>query len=352
LEEQVFRLGRAGREVRPFATAAAVHCRGYSEPLQRALVDFGAEDSFGKAVERMREHYGIEVPPSAVRTFTEVHGAALAEAAEPLLTELDAAGGVAQLITETDGSMVPIVTTGPLEADGPSDTDRRKQRKLDWREARLCLAREPEKVTARYGACFGEAEAAGAVWLDCVIRAGGSAATQLHCLGDGAAWIADQVEKRFGAQTPYLCDFYHVSEYLAAAAVPLVAAQPVPVTSKSWLAWAQGELKENRAAVVLSALAPQVEAVTVADKEAPIRACYRYLDNRRDQLDYRSALAAGLPIGSGEIESSHRSVIQERLKIAGAWWLAGNVPKMLALRVARANGEWPAYWSSPTRANA
>lgn len=95
---------------------------------------------------------------------------------------------------------------------------------------------------------------------------------------------------------------------------------------------------------MLAELAPKVELAAVRDEEAPIRACFRYLDKRRDQLDYRSAIEAGLPIGSGEIASSHRSVIQERLKISGAWWLEENVPKMLALRVARANGEWQSYW--------
>ena len=74
----MFRLGRAGVELRPFATAAEVKCRGYSQPLPRVLVDFGAEESFGRAVERVREHYGIEVPQSAIRTQTESHGAALA----------------------------------------------------------------------------------------------------------------------------------------------------------------------------------------------------------------------------------------------------------------------------------
>ena len=57
-------------------------------------------------------------------------------------------------------------------------------------------------------------------------------------------------------------------------------------------------------------------------------------------------MAAGLPIGSGEIESAHRYVIQIRLKIAGAWWKIENLDKMLALRVLRANGGWGDYWSS------
>ena len=169
----------------------------------------------------------------------------------------------------------------------------------------LCLARETEQVTARYGACLDQAEQAGAVWLDCVIRAGAGAQTPLHCLGDGALWIAAQSEKRFGEQASYLCDFYHVSEYLAAAAVPLAGSQ-----SKHWLGWAQRRLKENRLTEVLSELAPKVELPGVKDEEAPVRACFRYLDKRRHQLAYQRAIEAGLPIGSGEVESGHRQTIK------------------------------------------
>lgn len=335
----MFRLGRAGKELRPFSAAAEVNCRDYSQPLQRVLVDFGAEKSFVRAVKSVREHYGIEIPASAIRQQTELHGAAMATAAEPLWTEFGPAAGVPLLLSETDGSMVPIVTTG-VDADGKRVGDRRKGRSLSWQEARLCLAREPGQVTARYGACLGDAEQAGAVWLDCVLRAGAGRQTHVHCVGDGALWIAAQTEKRFGEQASYLCDFYHVSEYLAAAAVPLAGSQ-----SKQWLGWAQGLLKDNRLREVLDELASKLEVPAVGAAEAPVRACFRYLSNRRDQLNYRSALASGLPIGSGEVESGHRSVIQERLKISGAWWGADNAAKMLALRVTRANGEWQSYWS-------
>jgi len=36
-----------------------------------------------------------------------------------------------------------------------------------------------------------------------------------------------------------------------------------------------------------------------------------------------------LPIGSGEVESAHRYVIQERLKLPGAWWAHPNAQAML-----------------------
>jgi hypothetical protein len=41
---------RSGRpQIRPFCESAQVKCRGYSEALQRALTDFGADDAFAAA---------------------------------------------------------------------------------------------------------------------------------------------------------------------------------------------------------------------------------------------------------------------------------------------------------------
>ena len=91
---------------------------------------------------------------------------------------------------------------------------------------------------------------------------------------------------------------------------------------------------------MLKALRPYREADPVPDKSAPVRCAYRYLHNRPEQLDYKGAIAAELPIGSGEIESAHRYVIQQRLKRAGSWWKAENAEAMLALRVLRENQDW------------
>jgi len=62
---------------------------------------------------------------------------------------------------------------------------------------------------------------------------------------------------------------------------------------------------------VMAALSPHLEAADVLDPEAPVRQCHRYLSHRRDQLDYQDAIARNLPIGSGEIESVHRCVVQQ-----------------------------------------
>ena len=324
--------------MRPFSLRAGVGSRSYSRPLQRALTDFGADEPFAEVVKKMREHYGVEVSISAVREITESHGERMREQQEDqLIGQLGPEAGWERMITEADGSLVPIVRNDA--AIGSPSADRRKRKELIWREARLCLAHEPGQLTARYAATLGDVEATGARWLGCVARAGAGTRTQIHCIGDGAAWIALQAKRSLGPQASYLVDFYHVSQYLSGAAASIA-----PTGTAAWRQQQQARLKENDPEAVLAELRAHLEPAPTPDAEAPVRACHRYLTNQREHLDYRSALAQNLPIGSGEVESGHRYVIQARLKRAGAWWKEENAEKMLALRINRANGEWASYW--------
>ena len=75
-----------GQLVRPFSTSAEVACRSYSPLLQRRISDFGSDKSFGKAVEKMNEHYGIVVPESSIRLITQKHGENL-EASDTVVSE-------------------------------------------------------------------------------------------------------------------------------------------------------------------------------------------------------------------------------------------------------------------------
>lgn len=325
--------------MRPFASTAQVKCRGYSLGLERVLADFGADLAFAQVPVKVREHYGIEVSVSAVREVSERHGAALQRdvAVVPRLP----ARGLRRAIAEMDGSMIPVVQIAEGVGDG------RRRRQVCWQEARLCLAGVPDSQQRFYGATLGSVEQAGREWKAAAVRAGVGLSTHVHCVSDGAAWIINQAQQQFGSQATYVVDFYHVSEYLAAAAKAVA-----PAAQASWLRRQQECLKANQVELVLAQLAPVAEPASVASSEAPVRACVRYLQNHIEHLDYQTALSEGLPIGSGEIESGHRTVIQARLKISGAWWRVENAAKLLALRVARANGEWESYWKQQRQAHA
>ena len=237
--------------------------------------------------------------------------------------------------------MGPRVETAGPGAGDDAPLDRRKTRQLRWTEARLCLAQAPGSMTPRFGATMESVEVAGDRVWECAVAAGFGRQTRVHGLGDGAPWITDQIDRTFGAHATYLIDFYHLCDYLAAAAE--VVAGPGKAV---WMEAQKTALKANRWPDVLDTLQHCVEPDSVAEQNAPVRACYRYISNRPDFLDYQRALAAGLPIGSGAIESAHRYVIQNRLKRAGAWWTLDNLNNMLALRVLRANREWDEYWNS------
>lgn len=184
---------------------------------------------------------------------------------------------------------------------------------------------------------------AGQQLFGCATRAGFGARTPIHAVGDGAPWIADQVEDPFGAQGSYLLDFFHVCDYLSAAAKAIVVDAD---GQKRWMDEQKIRLKTQRADELLQGLQAHLEEPDVEDSNAPVRQCHRYLSHRREQLNYQGALERDLPIGSGEIESAHRHIVQQRLKRPGAWWRAANAEHMLALRLNRANRQWDGYWAT------
>jgi hypothetical protein len=300
--------------------------------LQRVLTDFGAEESFVDASKKVREHYGLELPVSGARVHTLAHAKAMGAVAHASPQH-----PVKTVVTEMDGSMLPIVETATNEG-----IDRRKAKQLFWREARLCCARSQDEVNCVYGATFGTVKIAGLLWQQIAQAAGVGPDTHVHGLGDGAPWIVSTFEEQFGSgkdsKATYTVDFHHVSDYLAAAALAVA-----PGKNKEWLHQQQGQLLQNQVEPVLSILASNLEALE--QKETPVRSAYGYIKGRKQYMDYAGARAAELPIGSGEVESGHRHVLQKRLKIAGAWWLQGNAETMLQLRTVRANNDWDQYWS-------
>ncbi len=329
-----------GTLLRPFSSAAQVKCRTYSLPLQRAITDFGADDSFADTEGKLLEHYGITVPSSAPRTITEKHAKAIHHLEDDVLSTIPDTSLLECVIAQTDGSMVPIVDTFELREDDGTLVDKRKTRKIRYKEARVTLAHAEEGEAAPiFGGTLGSPDEAGDHLRDCAIRAGVGRQTIVHCVGDGAPWIVKQGVRVFGDQATFLIDFYHLCEYLGAAAK--ICAPDDPAT---WLHEQKTQMKASCTQTVLDALLPYREAPTIPDDKAPVRCCYRYIHNRPGQFEYQRAIEQGLPIGSGEVESSHKYLIQIRLGIAGASWTEDNAENMIALRILRHNHGWDEYW--------
>jgi hypothetical protein len=317
----------------------AIESRGYSQALQRALVDFGADVSFAAASQKLQEHYGLEVPASSIRAVTLHHAKDLGSL--PIQSQEGLPKQAAEVvIVESDGTMVPMVET----ADSSFEGDRRKTRQVLWKEGITSLAYAQGTVDPLYAGTLEGRDEAGFQMKEVALAAGLDPHSRVHALGDGAPWIYEKMEVHFGTQAHYLIDFYHLCDYLNAAD------QAAFEDYRPVFSLHQHLLKTGKASQVVAELKPKQEPSSTPKEQAPIRALVRYMENRPGQFEYQQALAQQLPIGSGKIESSHRSLIQKRLKLPGAWWKKPNADKMIQLRAARANGQWEEYWQKLKRA--
>ena len=169
------RLGRSNRAdlARPCAQVPA-ELRGASgdlaaglfKALQRILSDFGLEHSFAQAAARLQEHYGFSVGSSVVARTTLRHAAGMA-ATQPAGAHALPTQGADWIVAEADGSFVRIVRT-----DRRKGSDRRKSRRVDYREARLCAATAKDATEIFYAATFNPVETVATAWAHCAKQAG------------------------------------------------------------------------------------------------------------------------------------------------------------------------------------
>ncbi len=329
---------------RPFQELTGVQCRGKSSALQRALTGFGAEKSFESASRQLKEHYGVELHRSSIREVVlkqaeRAAGLVDRETIASYEKQRSCRPGPPWLIVETDGSMV---RTGELARDpagGASPGGRPKRtRKTQWREVRLSLVEAPGGRERRYAAATGPPQRTGEQMFALALRCGYGDNTWVHGVGDGASWIAQQMAAVFPRQR-FLLDRYHLLEHLHGGAAALTPGDPEPAR-----AWVRAQANRIDAGGVAGVVA-ECRSRAGGSIEHPLYRLAGYLENRQGQLDYAAARQQGLPIGSGAVEGGHRHVIQNRLKLPGAWWKEATVNPMLALRSLRANGCWQAFWS-------
>ena len=164
--------------------------------------------------------------------------------------------GHQQVIAQADGTRICTVRPGPRKGKPPRE----------WKERRLVAAQAQDRTTTVYGATFGSVAETGRRWGHCTRQAGWGLNSQIHAMGDGADWIRLQNREVFGAPASFLCDFFHVSEYLGAAAPSCRPDQPDP-----WRRTQQKRLKRGAVQKVLAALAEHLEAAGTPEVEAPGR---------------------------------------------------------------------------------
>jgi len=158
--------------------------------------------------------------------------------------------------------------------------------------------------------------------------------SKLIFIADGAPWIWKWVESLYPQATQIL-DFYHAKEHACKFATLQFSD---PSQRGAWIEKVDSYLKEDQLDLLIEELnhlpAPNQKARKARDK------LIQYYWNNYHRMQYKTFKENGWLIGSGPIESAHRTVIQKRLKRAGQRWHQHNAQKLLNLRVANLSNKW------------
>jgi hypothetical protein len=111
VESPYLRSPQSGESARPMKDILGVEGEQYSETVQRALVDFGSEKSFARAVMNFEEHYGWQVGRTTLRHQT-------LQAAQDATSYLDERFQQATGTYEQAGMAPPQVPTLLMGLDG------------------------------------------------------------------------------------------------------------------------------------------------------------------------------------------------------------------------------------------
>ncbi len=156
-------------------------------------------------------------------------------------------------------------------------------------------------------------------------------------LADGAPWIWNQVSERWPEAIEIL-DFYHASESLHSFANEAASCFADQESKEQWVD-EQIEALLNDGVIGVINLIKGLHCPCARSREAQ-RKIVGYYEANWGRMRYLTFRWSGYMIGSGPIESAHRHVIQQRMKLAGQRWSIEGGQRMANLRAVYSSGKW------------
>jgi len=164
-------------------------------------------------------------------------------------------------------------------------------------------------------------------------------------LTDGGNGLEDRLEENFPLLTVVILDFFHPAEKLTGLARLLHPndQEQAEEQARQW----RRLLKEEGGAL----LAAVLREWDWPPRRPGLRACVAevagYLESNAHRTEYPEYLAEGWNIGSGAVESACKTVVGQRLKLAGMRWGAEGADALCHLRALYRSekGQWEAFWN-------
>ena len=162
-------------------------------------------------------------------------------------------------------------------------------------------------------------------------------------LCDGGPEVVDLLDERFtrellGVAVTRLVDFWHVIEKLGKAASVIYG----PEGSTRLAQWKLRLLNSRhaRGQILEELRLSGCEWKAAGEDSRPVHEAMTYLTNQASRMGYVDAREAGLPIGSGNVEATCKSLVQIRMRRAGARWKQQSGQAVLSLRALALSDRW------------
>ena len=218
-----------------------------------------------------------------------------------------------------------------------------------WREPRVLVIDildeqgRPDRLRLPlYDVLIGDAEAIWALLIGYVRRLGAAYADVVECIADGAEWIWKRVGcLRTLAEIPAskvveVLDFSHASQYLYET---IATCRHMHKTQRQTLYKGLRHAlryEPEGVEVVQEAL----RALAPTRRSKAITRALNYVETHAHRMRYVTLEAHKLPIGSGQVESAVRRVVNLRFKAPGSFWRETTVSGLMHLRAAFKAGRW------------
>jgi hypothetical protein len=218
-----------------------------------------------------------------------------------------------------------------------------------WREPRVLVIDilddqgQPERLRLPlYDVLIGNAEAVWALLIGYLRLLSAASAEVVEFIADGAEWIWKRVELlRTLAEIPAakvveVLDFYHASQYLSET---IAACRTMPKAQR------QALYKRLRHALRhqtdgVEVVQEALQALATPYRSKAITRALGYLETHAHRMRYVTLEARKLPIGSGQVESAVRRVVNLRFKAPGSFWTETTVSGLMHLRAVFKAGRW------------
>jgi hypothetical protein len=192
--------------------------------------------------------------------------------------------------------------------------------------AGLCPLAEVGPLLRRPAACVGMDQA------DCWLG-----------LTDGGNGLEGRLEENFPLLRVVILDFFHPAEKLTGLARRLFPKEEerAQEQARQWCRLLKEEGGALLAAVLREWAWPRRAGLAEAVAEVA-----GYLERQAHRTEYPEYLAEGWCIGSGAVESACKTVVGQRLKLAGMRWGEGGADAVCHLRALYRGekGQWEAFW--------